>query len=404
MVNSAYRFATDPGRVYRGEAEPSAEMATNAAMNMVGMSGAAPAEAGAMRSGAGFFGSAFQRPSVEPIVTQAGRMGIPLGGAEQMAAAHPSAFGPYATIAPRVSHEDFSATYKPMFDMGDRQSFDPQRLENSLVFPLYGDRTIAGQRVTSINGAPVDVPTFGGPRYPEMNAAQGSSAGWASEPAPIGALKNKIRSGLDQGKDVYGVYTAMSPRSGDQTTMMADALLQQIGQSKISKKDIQAFNLDAKEILPGFPGVQHPDAMSYLTQAPQGARKQIVELMDSAKYLKAGFPDVSSARMALTEPGLLDKPSGASGFSVVKFDESSLGTHKNTLEHPTYPTQIAGRPMGQFDQQVPFDMLYPDFINERRAAGASAGKDLRAFEFRRPSQVVTPEQIDNVMKYMQMAK
>jgi hypothetical protein len=195
--------------------------------------------------------------------------------------------------------------------------------------------------------------------------------------------------------------TAMGPRAADQTTMMADALLQQIQQAPIRRRDMQEFDLAARQILPDFAGFANPDAYQQLLGAKQGQRKSLVELLDSAKALEAGFPDVSATRIGLTVPELLQAPGGSTGFQVVKFGPESLEPVNVTLPHPTYGTQMAGAPVGQFEQMVPFDMLYPDLINERRAAGLSSGKDLRSFEFRKPTQTIDQETLDRLMKYLE---
>jgi len=343
----------------------------------------------------------FAPASQEPVVSQAGRMGVPVIGREQMAVQHPSKFGPYATIKPRRPESEVEITREPSVNMAPSEAFDVEKLQNSLIVPLYGDKSIAGERITSINDVPVSVETYGGPRYGALNAAVGSPSGWASELPQISALRNQIRGGLEQGRDVYGVYTAMSPRAADQTTMMADALLQQAQQAPIRKADVKAFDEAARQIVPNFAGIMHPEAYQQLLGAKQGQRKSLVELMDTAKALEAGLPDVSATRMALTTPELMYAPGGSTGFQVVKFGPESLEPVDVSLVHPTYGTQMAGTPVGHFEQQIPFDMLYPDLIKERRALGLSPGKDLRSFEFRKPTQVVDQETLDLVMKYLQ---
>lgn len=365
--------------------------------NVLGMSGAPRRAARAAERPAPRFAPA----SKEPVVSQAGRMRVPVVGREQMAVQHPSKFGPYATIKPRRPEAEVAITREPAVEMAPSEVFDVEKLQNSLVVPLYGDKSIAGERITSINDIPVSVETYGGPRYGALNAAVGSPSGWASELPQISALRNQIRGGLEQGRDVYGVYTAMSPRAADQTTMMSDALLQQIQQSPIRKADVKAFDEAARQIIPGFAGVTHPEAYQQLLGAKQGQRKSLVELMDTAKALEAGFPDVSATRMALTTPELMYAPGGSTGFQVVKFGPESLEPVDVSLVHPTYGTQMAGTPVGHFEDQIPFDLLYPDLIKERRGLGLSPGKDLRSFEFRKPTQAVDQETLDLIKKYLQ---
>ena len=377
-----------------------------------------PATELAVKPGRKGFATRFQPASKEPIVTQAGRAGLPVAGAEQMAVAHPSPFGAFATIKPSKPASEMSSGYLPAEEIGPlppgrnaplavfdpdapRKTFSVEDLENSMVVSLLGDRTSAGRRVVDIDGTPVNVMTYGGPRYGEFNEAMGSPAVWASERSPISSLRNQIRGGLEQGLDVYGVYTAMGPRSLDQTTMMTDALLQQARARGIGGRDAAAFDSAMREVVPDFVGIGDPGAYQQLASLPQGQRLQFTQRMDNAKLLEAGFPDVSATRIALTEPELLDAPAGSSGFSVVKLGPESLKDFDISLPHPTYPVQMAGETVGRFPEMVPFDMVFSDLVSERRGAGAAAGKDLRALELRRPAQVVTPEQLERLLRYLE---
>lgn len=371
----------------------------------------------AVKPGRKGFETRFKPASNEPIVTQAGRAGLPVAGAEQMAVAHPSPFGAFATVKPSKPAPEMSSGYLPAEEVGPlapgrnaplavfdpdapRKTFSVEDLENSMVLSLLGDRTSAGRRVVDIDGTPVNVMTYGGPRYGEFNEAMGSPAVWASERSPISSLRNQIRGGLEEGRDVYGIYTAMGPRSLDQTTMMTDALLQQARARGVGGREAETFDRAMRDVVPDFVGVQDPGAYQQLASLPQGQRLQFTQLMDNAKLLEAGFPDVAATRIALTEPELLDAPAGSSGFSVVKLGPESLEDFAVSLKHPTYPVQMAGTPVGRFQQMAPFDMVFSDLVAERRGAGASAGKDLRALELRRPSQVVSPEQLERLLKYL----
>lgn len=342
-------------------------------------------------------------PGTEPVVTQLGRRGLPLRGAEQMAAAHPSKFGPFSVIKPRRPQAEVSVR-RELTVPRSRKVVSPEILENATVVPLLGDRSIAGLSVKSINDVPVDVASLGGPLYGETNAALGSPAAWASEKAPIGLLRKKIAEAMDRGRDVYGVYTAMGPRAADQTTMMTDALLQQIAQADIGKRAMQSFDKEVRGFLPDFVGARDTGALAQLQAATQGTRKLFAEAMESAPRLKQGFPDLSASRIALTEDDLLDAPAGSSGFSVVKFGPESLTPHEVSLEHPTYPAQIAGEPLGQFEDMIPFDMLYRDFLNERRVRGAPAGQDLRSLDFSKPSSDIDAEAVDRIMRYLELVR
>jgi hypothetical protein len=60
-----------------------------------------PVEELAVKPGRKGFQTRLEAPSKKPVVTQAGELGIPVSGPEQMAVAHPSPFGSFSTIKPR---------------------------------------------------------------------------------------------------------------------------------------------------------------------------------------------------------------------------------------------------------------------------------------------------------------
>jgi len=342
------------------------------------------------------------RPASElPIVTQAAQKGLRLGGAEQMALQHTSGFSPWASIKPRVPEEQFKATYLPTAKMGSPARFDAERLRGAHIVPLVGDRSIAGQRLTSLNDMPVDVDLQGGPRYGEANAARGSGAVWASGKPIITRLQNAARDALERGQDVYAMHLGMSPAAVDQTMMMADLLTQQVRQSDILKKHLKAFNKDTRTVLPGFPGIEHAEAREFLKGVPQKARAEMVARMDTAPMLEQGFPDVAHARIALTEPGLREMPGGAAGFSVSKLGPESLQAHAPTLHHETYPVQMAGTPVGALESLVPYDKLLPGMYGQRRAAGIPAGGDIKSLEWSNWAGTLDERSHDTLMRYLE---
>jgi hypothetical protein len=345
----------------------------------------------------------FAPPSQEPVVTQAARMGLPLGGLEQLRAQHTGAFGPYANVKPRKPFTEIEANYEQEVPMQALDAIDPQILQDALLLPLVGDRTMAGRRVVGVEGIPTDVATQGGPLFGVRQNALGSPAGWASFSVPVTKLREKIAEGLDAGRDVFGVYTAMGPQSLDQTTMMTDLLSDMATKSPIRREDFAVFNDAAKRIIPNFAGLGHADLAQQLATATQGQRKRFVDLMDTSKMLEKGFPDVSAARVALTEEALRDVPAGTSGYSVVKFGPESFEYLEPTVPHPSYDTQMTGEMVGRLPNPTPFSLMFPKFVAQRREVGMPAGSDLRALELRKPTEVYDQEALDNLMAYLMRA-
>lgn len=352
--------------------------------------------------------SRFKPPGEEAIVSQAGRIGLPLGGTEQMRAQHPSPHGPYARISPRKDPNEIVSRYEPMFDLPEKKVIAPYNLENSDIISLYGDKTRAGERLHGIGDYNFDQPVelHGGPEFGRMQEGSGSSAVWASEPSAVNTLRNRMRKSFDEGRDVYGVYTPMGPTSLDQTTMMTDSLLQMMKNSDVKKADLSNFDKYLGQTMPGLSSIRNPSELrEQLREMTQGDRLKFTRAIDNAKLLAKGFPDVSAARVALTDPALMNMPAGATGHSVVKFSPDTLKRMENpTLPHGSYSEQMSGTNVGGFDEAVPFDLMFPDLFRQRAEQGGELGSNLRSLELQKPIQRMTPEVVDRIMNYRLAAR
>lgn len=340
-----------------------------------------------------------------PVVTQAGQRGLPIGGADQMLVQHPGAFGAFHSVKTPVAPHEVTASYL-VPQLAKPKILTPEDLAGADVISLYGDRTRAGGHLTAVNGQTLANPVElqGGPDFGRWQEAGGSPAVWASEKSPVSQLRNQIAKSLDAGRDVYGVYTPMGPGSLDQSTMMTDTLTQMLQGSDVLKKHLDAFDRTMKQMGLTLPSARDPEALAAaLHDSTQGARRDFTQTMDSADWLGRGFPDVGAARMALTDPNLLDVPAGASGYRLMKFGPETLERMDPTMPHGSYSEQMAGENAGQLSSLVPFDMMFPTWAAGRREAGKAPGSDLRAFEMSKPTQTMTPEAVDGLMDYQQRA-
>lgn len=342
----------------------------------------------------------FERPSVSPIATQAGERGLPLRGQAQTQAQHPSKFGVFSSYKTPTPVEETIVVAKPYAALPRDRMFDTSRLENAKVVSLYGDRERAGDTILRVNDHPTNVDTQGGAMFPALQEALGSEGAWASEFGALGPVRRAVAEGLDAGQRVFGVTTAMGPGALNQTIDMTDLLHQMATTSPIRKSDLSVFNKRARDVLPGYAGLLHDEAAQQLHGMTQGQRKAFVALLDNAGALNQGFPSVPAARYALTDENLLDVPAGTSGYSFVEFGPESLKSLEGGVGHRSYPDRMAGTYEGR-GPLVPFTTMFSDFAKGRRAANALPGSDLRAFELGKPSQNMTPEAYDLLMKYLQ---
>lgn len=348
--------------------------------------------------------SRYLPPGQKPIVTQAGERREPLGGHEQFYAQHPSAFTPFYNIKPVVDPSEVAATYEDYVQKAPVRMLTPADLEGAFVASLTGDSSISGKNMTGLNGLEFKAPVSldGGPDHAWMQDALGHPAGWASMKTQINRLKGPIRSALDQGKDIYGLTTNMGPKSLDQTTMMTDAIARMVQGGDVSKSAIQAFDQKMNDLGMKLPSIGNTDELIHvLGQSSQNARKRFVDEVDTSPQLAAGLPEVGAVRMSLTNPDLLQMPGGASGYRIVKFGPESLrqmeeGTYR---PHPSYDTPIWATPYGGYDELVPFDLQFPDWVQDRRIAGKLPGDDLRSLDLKKPVQFMSPQVVDKLMLF-----
>jgi hypothetical protein len=342
----------------------------------------------------------FERPSVSPIATQAGERGLPLRGQAQTQAQHPSKFGVFSSYKTPTPVEETVVVAEPYAVLPRDRMFDTNRLEGAKIVSLYGDRERAGDTILRVNDHPTNVDTQGGAMFPALQEALGSEGAWASEYGALGPVRRAVAEGLDAGQRVFGVTTAMGPGALNQTIDMTDLLHQMAATSPIRKSDLSVFNKRARDVLPGYAGLLHDEAAQQLHGMTQGQRKAFVALLDNAGALNQGFPNVPAARYALTDENLLDVPAGTSGYSFVEFGPESLKSLEGGIDHRSYPDRMSGTYEGR-GPLVPFTTMFSDFAKSRRDANALAGSDLRAFELGKPSQNMTPEAYDLLMKYLQ---
>jgi hypothetical protein len=305
----------------------------------------------------------------------------------------------------QVPVEAMSAGVTPTGDLLERTTITPEALQGSVLMPAVGDRTAAGGLLRSINNAELSQPVLleGGPDFMRGAAQSADRSVWASGKPVIGRLSNQARNLAETtGKDVNMVYSGMGARSGDFSTMMSDALIGQIEASNIPSKLAKDFDADMLKIHPDWPGVNDSGLREYLFNDITGEnRKDFVELVAMGKFQKEGMPDIGSTRFAISEPGLVGQPTGATGYAVSRVDPENTIVESPSVPHSTYDTQMRGQYLGGFDQSLPREAVFPDFYAARRAAGKPPSSDDRAFSMSNVSQTADQKWLDDIMAYLE---
>ena len=287
-------------------------------------------------------------------------------------------------------------------------------LKGSKLIPLVADRTDAGKVVTGIRGGARDydfevpVELQGGRgfmRFPDTGAfasMESVMSRQAEEAARIG----------EEGLNAKGVYMSMSPEGGDFSTMMSDVVMEMMKQSPIKKKDIKELSNWVKEnVDPDFIGFDDLDAAKkYLVANVPGTRRQLIwkqldkKAPDGQTYVEKGFPTMGDARVAISDPKLLDTPN-LEGSSIANFDTSGRLITDPVRQHKTYSSQIgptgAAGYAGELEP-IPYEILMRPFFEKRRAADIPTSGDQRSLTMSDISTEVDDQMIEEVNEYINL--
>ena len=283
--------------------------------------------------------------------------------------------------------------------MAPRAVINPESMQGSTLVPAIGDRTAAGRRLEAVGDIelPTPVQLEGGAEFMRTHAPYGSA--WASDKGVITRLGEKVRQAGERG-EVYMPHVAMGHTSGDFSTMMADALLEQMRGSKISNTAKKEFDVEMRRVRPEWKGIDDPRSMADLNT--NGAvRTAFVNAANLDYFGRRGFPDVTRTRVAITDPNLMDVPSHSAGYTVAKMDPSGRSIVDPVAPHTTYSQQLGGQYVGGFERQIPRDVMFPDFYKSRRAQGIPEAGDRRSFDLSYPTQSANQEWLDGVMRYLE---
>ena len=329
----------------------------------------------------------------------------------------------------RVPLQETGRTIIKPDDVVDVEPFPLERFfdEDVAVIPTMWDRSDLGV-LTRVNDEELafPVPLDAGYQYPMTQSNFDANRYGASNQSPVTTVMNAAKRASGQkvdkktgeitteGKPVYGVYTNMGGESNDYSTMVSDTVLAMMPSSKMTKKSIKAFDDLMADRIDGWPGLgniqDNPKKMeevrSFLNR-PEGGndRKIFVKTIEDAKWNNQGFPDVVSARAATSVQDMFGMATGdATGRVIGQIDYNAPTT--NVTEHSTYPISIprvAGTPLYRTANEsgafvdIPRDLLLPDYLKLRRAAGSPEVSDTRAITMSVPEQNLTPQVIDNIM-------
>jgi hypothetical protein len=280
-------------------------------------------------------------------------------------------------------------------------------------FPLVGDKADTGTFLTHIGEKELEVPVGlgGGPRYMDANlnlTNPSESSAWESGTGRTTALGGQAAKAAESGNPVYGVYTAGSGTNTDFNIMGANALLQQLNQSKLTKKAEKAFDKAMREEgteafppMPDWPGIRSAQLEDMLLDKSNGIlRTKLFDTMGKENFQSMGFPDIPATRKAIMDPQLHNTPTNEAGFRIAKMDPTGR-IIENPLNPSDYPTAMAGELEGQLNMGMDYKDLFSTHFTNRRLLSKPESGDYYSFSRAHPIQYADQEWLDKIMKAQQ---
>jgi len=326
----------------------------------------------------GAAGAPLVAPAMEGAVLGAGairRAAIPQTAKQGLQASSPDELwhGVSKVKLPRPISE-MTATHVPTAPLNE-STITPEALQGGWLLPAWGDRSRTGSMLTAVGERQLRNPVEmqGGAGFMPANAETG--AAWASGKPVIGRLANQTRQLAESGNPVYFPYTAMGERSVDFSHHVSDTLAEMVKAKPLSREASTKFDemMRTKDAnfpeLPGWPGLRSPNLQKWLSKASGDARNKFAKKMDTAEAQKLGLPSVAEARAAVTDPQLLNVPTGAAGRSIARLDPEGRVITDPITPHRTYDTQLGGQYVGGLEQSVPKELMYPQMLDAYRQMG-----------------------------------
>jgi hypothetical protein len=210
---------------------------------------------------------------------------------------------------------------------------------------------------------------------------------------------------------VVGQYIMMGPDSINYAQHFADANLQAIDLSKMSKSQIEEFNKlirfgdDKSGPRPGFPGIEDKiDSYLHFSMDPH-LRRHFNKLMQMPTVTeKFNLPSGQDIRYAITEAPLRNMETGVTGYSMGELAPDVTKSMLPLSAHPTYSHDIPGRFIGGLKYPTPYEMTFPDTLMSVRANPKQAGQEFGSLKMVGPRQIYDQQMIDELMMYEEAMK
>ena len=297
------------------------------------------------------------------------------------------------------------------------QPVDIEKLKDEVMIGIPGDPTLAGKTLYGVGDVRLGSPSpqHGGPLYGLYNDPNF----WASGEDAAKKVQNLARSVSElYDSPVLGNYIMMGPDSLSYAQHFADANLQAIDLSKMTKQQIEMFNEIIREgynykkkgerfqrVFPSFPGIEDKDS-AYLHMAMDpDLRKHFNDVMQKPTVTESlNLPSGQDIRFAITEPALRDLESGVTGYSIGRMRPDVSPEGLKLSQHPTYSHDIPGQFMGTSKYPMPYELTFPDTVKSIRENPRQAPYEFGTLQYGSTHQTIDQQMIDEIRAYEERMK
>ena len=295
---------------------------------------------------------------------------------------------------------ELQAEYAPKNNLSPQKYANIEKMQNegAYIRGLVGDKTPADTILLGHHGTKLAEPVDyqGGGDYMRSEFSRTNQpTGWRSREGASKGMQRRVGQDVPEGSPVYGAHLLMGDVAGDSSHMMLHAVINQVPNLPITKKQIEAFDDEMQKKFPHddkyptpWPGIMNTQAVHdfFYNQPtvvigkkgkPDTIRVQprpgkhvsdFIKNMDSVRWQAAGFPSVASARFASIHPDLMAEPQGATGYGLTQLDpKGELVANDEMRAHGTY---THGMPTlgyaGRFRALVPANKLWEEHVKNAK--------------------------------------
>ena len=286
---------------------------------------------------------------------------------------------------------------------------DYEKLMGNVMMGIPGDTSITGKSIHGVGDIRLEYPSpqHGGPLYGHGREDEKFWASGINAARRVQNLGKEIQRQYDA--PVLGKYIMMGPEGLPYAQHFADANLQAIDLSKMSKRQIEGFNKLIRQGSPksgprqNFPGIEDKnEAYLHMAFDPE-LRKHFNQLMEMPTVTsKFNLPSGQDIRFAVTEPELRNLEVGMTGKSMGRMRPEIKDL--TISSHPTYTHDIPGEFMGSTRYPVPYELSFPDTVKAVRENLKQAPQEFGSLKMVGPRQIIDQQLIDEIRQYEEAMK